>query len=106
TIPNTVIDVVLGVTAFGRNARQAVDAPRVHHQWLPDTTVIEAKGASAATIATLRARGQHVGLSRSRDQGDAHSILYDPKTRIAWGANDTRSPDSKASAPAPVRAKH
>jgi gamma-glutamyltranspeptidase/glutathione hydrolase len=102
TIPNTVIDVVLGVTAFGRNARQAVDAPRLHHQWLPDTTIIEATGASPATIKALRAMGHRVGLSASKDQGDAHSILVDPKTRRAWGVNDTRSPDSGASAPSAV----
>lgn len=106
TIPNTVIDVVLGVTAFGRNVRQAVDAPRTHHQWEPDTTMIEPKGATAASLAALRARGHRVGLAATRDQGDAHSILYDPVTKTAWGANDTRSPDSKASAPAASAVKH
>jgi gamma-glutamyltranspeptidase/glutathione hydrolase len=106
TMPNTVIDVVLGVTAFGRTARQAVDAPRLHHQWLPDTTIIEPKGASAATLAALRAKGHRVGLSHTRDQGDAHSILYDPVTRIALGVHDTRSPDSKASAPAAAGVRH
>ena len=37
TIINTVLSVVLGVTEFGLNVREAVDAPRMHHQWLPDT---------------------------------------------------------------------
>ena len=105
TIPNTVIDVVLGVTAFGRNARQAVDAPRLHNQWLPDTTLIEPNGATSATIAALRAMGHRVGLSGSRDQGDAHSILINPVSGMAWGVNDTRSPDSGASAPSAVAGK-
>jgi gamma-glutamyltranspeptidase/glutathione hydrolase len=98
TIPNTVLDVVLGVTAFGNPIRTAVDAPRLHHQWLPDSTTIEAGAVSEATIAALRARGQAVRLSTSR-QGDAHSIWVDPKTGIAYGAADHRSADSKASAP-------
>jgi len=99
TIPNTVLDVVLGVTAFGAPIRAAVDAPRLHHQWLPDSTTIEPGTVSDATLAALRARGHAVRLSGSRGQGDAHSIWIDQKTGIAHGAADHRSPDSKASAP-------
>ena len=98
TIPNTVLDVVLGVTAFGESIRQAVDAPRLHHQWLPDSTTIESGKVSEATIAALRAKGQAVRLNQG-EQGDAHSIWIDTKTGIAYGAADHRSPDSKASAP-------
>jgi gamma-glutamyltranspeptidase/glutathione hydrolase len=98
TIPNTVLDVVLGVTAFGESIRQAVDAPRLHHQWLPDSTTIESGKVTDATIAALRARGQAVRISNS-EQGDAHSIWIDAKTGIAYGAADHRSADSKASAP-------
>jgi gamma-glutamyltranspeptidase/glutathione hydrolase len=99
TIPNTVLDVVLGVTAFGNSIRAAVDAPRLHHQWLPDSTTIESGTVSDATIAALRARGQAVRLTPPSRQGDAHSIWVDTKTGIAYGAADHRSPDSKASAP-------
>ena len=98
SIPNTVTDVLLGVTAFHLNLRDAVDAPRLQHQWLPDTTEIEEGGATDAVLAQLRAQGEHVGLAR-RKQGDAHSILYDAATGTAYGVNDHRSPDSKASAP-------
>ncbi len=99
TIPNTVLDVILGVTAFKRDVRAAVDAPRVHHQWLPDTTSIEAGGATPEVVASLRAMGHRVAMSRGAGQGDAHSIFYDAATKTAWGANDKRSPDSKASKP-------
>ena len=101
TIPNTVIDVVLGATAFHENVRAAVDAPRLHHQWLPDTTRIEAGGASESVLDELRAKGERVAIG-GRGQGDAHTIMYDASTRTAYGANDKRSPDSKASAPMPV----
>lgn len=99
TIPNTVLDVILGVTVFKRDVRAAVDAPRLHHQWLPDTTSIEAGGASDAVLAALQAMGHRVAISRGAGQGDAHSIFYDAATKTAFGANDKRSPDSKASKP-------
>ena len=98
TIPNTVLDVVLGVTAFNQPIRAAVSAPRIHHQWLPDSTTIESGTVTDATIEALKARGQAVRLSTGR-QGDAHSIWVDPKTGMAYGAADLRTPDSKASAP-------
>ena len=99
TIPNTVLDVILGVTLFKRDARSAVDAPRIHHQWLPDTTSIEARGVTPEVLAALRAMGHRAALSRSAGQGDAHTIVYDAATKTAWGAHDLRSSDSKASKP-------
>jgi gamma-glutamyltranspeptidase/glutathione hydrolase len=99
TIPNTVLDVVLAVTAFKMNAGDAVDAPRLHHQWLPDTTTIEAGGATPEVIEALRTRGHRVALGRGQGQGDAHSIVYDAASKTAYGANDKRSSDSKAAKP-------
>lgn len=99
TIPNTVLDVVLGVTLFNEGVRAAVDAPRTHHQWMPDTAYLESGIAVASEIAALRAMGHGLREVPARSQGDAHSILYDAATGTARGANDHRSPDSKASAP-------
>jgi len=101
TIPNTVLNVVLGVTAFGEGVRAAVDAPRLHHQWMPDTASFEAGTASPEVLAALRAMGHRITEEPARSQGDAHSILYDAATRTARGANDRRSPDSGARAPKP-----
>ncbi|HKW09859.1 MAG TPA: gamma-glutamyltransferase [Gemmatimonadaceae bacterium] len=97
TIINTVMEVVLNATGFGMNARQAVDAPRLHHQWLPDVAMFERDAISDSTVAQLRAMG-HTVEQRGR-QGDAHTIMYNPKTKTAYGANDRRSSDSKTSAP-------
>jgi gamma-glutamyltranspeptidase/glutathione hydrolase len=99
TIPNTVLDVILGVTLFKRDVRAAVDAPRMHHQWLPDTTSIEMNGMTPEAFNALRAMGHKAALSRSAGQGDAHSILFDAATKTAYGANDRRTADSKASKP-------
>jgi gamma-glutamyltranspeptidase/glutathione hydrolase len=94
TIINTVFDVVLNVTAFGMNGRQAVDAPRLHHQWLPDQLSLEANAVPEETLAALRAMGHEV-RAQGR-QGDAHTIYVDPRTGIAYGVNDLRSAFSKA----------
>ena len=97
TIINTVMEVVLNATGFGMNAREAIDAPRLHHQWLPDVATFERDALPDSTVARLRAMG-HTVEQRGR-QGDAHTIIFDAKTRTAYGANDRRSADSKASAP-------
>ena len=99
TIPNTVLDVILGVTLFKRDVRAAVSAPRIHHQWLPDTTSIEASGVTPEVLSALRAMGHRAAVSRGAGQGDAHSILYDAATKTAWGAADRRTADSKVSKP-------
>ena len=97
TIINTVTEVVLNATGFGMNAREAVDAPRLHHQWLPDVATFERDAIADSTAARLRAMG-HTIEQRGR-QGDAHTIIFDAKTKTAYGANDRRSSDSKAATP-------
>jgi gamma-glutamyltranspeptidase / glutathione hydrolase len=97
TIINTVMEVVLNATAFGMTAREAVDAPRFHHQWLPDVVTFEQDAIPDSTVSRLREMGHAVELGGS--QGDAHTIIMDAKSGRAYGANDWRSADSKASAP-------
>jgi len=96
TIINTVLTVVLGVTEFGLNGRQAVDAARMHHQWLPDTVRIEQGGVSPEVLEALKAMGHDVTMQGR--QGDAHSIWVSPDG-TPHGAPDRRTADSKASVP-------
>jgi gamma-glutamyltranspeptidase/glutathione hydrolase len=103
TIINTVLNVVLNVAEFGMNVRDAVDAARMHHQWLPDEVSLERHTPDGESVAArLREMGHVVRLRAG--QGDAHSIWVDPRTGVAYGANDRRSPDSKAAMPAAARA--
>jgi gamma-glutamyltranspeptidase/glutathione hydrolase len=97
TIINTVLDVVLGVTAYGLTGREAVAAPRLHHQWLPDSTTIEANGASAEVLAALKAMG-HTVTARGT-QGSAQTIWIQPSTGFAFGVADRRDSTAKASKP-------
>jgi gamma-glutamyltranspeptidase / glutathione hydrolase len=97
TIINTVFNVVLNVLEYDMDVRAAVDAPRYHHQWLPDSVTFEDRALPDSTIARLRDMGHVIKLRGA--QGDAHSIYVDPKKGAALGANDVRSRDSKVSVP-------
>jgi gamma-glutamyltranspeptidase / glutathione hydrolase len=101
TIINTVFTIVLGIAEYGLTGREAVDLARMHHQWLPDRASIEAKAATAETIAALKALGHEVRAQER--QGDAHSIWIGPDG-TPYGVHDARTPDSKASVPAGLTA--
>jgi gamma-glutamyltranspeptidase/glutathione hydrolase len=58
-IISAVLQVILNVVDFGMNAQDAVDAPRMHHQWQPDTLYLE-PGISPDTIALLKSRGYQI----------------------------------------------
>ena len=57
TIINTVFTIVLGVTEYGLNGRQAVDLARMHHQWLPDRATLEDGAVPEDVLSALRAMG-------------------------------------------------
>jgi gamma-glutamyltranspeptidase/glutathione hydrolase len=97
TIINTSLDVVLGVTAYGLQGREAVDAPRMHHQWLPDRLSIEANGVSEDVLAALKTMGHDVRMGGT--QGSAQTIWVHPNTGAIYGIADRRSADAKASIP-------
>jgi gamma-glutamyltranspeptidase/glutathione hydrolase len=94
-IINTVLNLVLNVTAWKLTGREAVDAPRMHHQWLPDRLEIEGNGASETTVAALKALGHNVRVQGQ--QGSAQSIWFHPITGTAFGVADKRDATAKAS---------
>jgi len=94
TIINTVLQVVLNLLEFGMDVDKAVNAPRIHHQWLPDVLRIEANGVDSATVRALEAMGHTVRMGGR--QGLAHSIMIDRATGEAVGAADPRDRDGKA----------
>ena len=95
TIINTVLHTIVNVIDFEMNIQEAVDAPRFHHQWLPDRiTYYERYGLSPDTIALLKRRG-HTLDQRGR-QGVAQAILYDVEDDVLAGAADRRSVGSSA----------
>jgi gamma-glutamyltranspeptidase/glutathione hydrolase len=85
--------VILNVVDFGLTIQEAVDAPRVHHQWKPDVIIAERNALVRDVSDALKAKGHTIKTRNSI--GDAHSILIQPDG-IRLGAPDPRS-DSKAS---------
>jgi gamma-glutamyltranspeptidase / glutathione hydrolase len=59
-IPSAVIETISNMIDFGMTVTEAVDAPRIHHQWLPDEVGYERFGLSADTVARLEAMGHRV----------------------------------------------
>jgi gamma-glutamyltranspeptidase/glutathione hydrolase len=88
TIINTVLCVMLNVVEFEMDVRAAVDAPRMHQQWLPDVLEME-PGPEPSALEKLRRMGHRIKPPRE-PQGDAHSIWIDPRTGRYYGAADQR----------------
>ncbi len=88
-IITTVLQVLLNVVEFGMDVQEAVDAPRFHHQWYPDSVMIEKQGFSADVVTALAALGH--GVEVVSDMGDVHAIQIDPATGLRLGASDPRS---------------
>jgi len=96
-IPNAVLLTILNVVDFGMNVQEAVDAPRFHHQWLPDRILHEKWGLSPDTRALLAARGHTLSDAWPPDSPTGvQAILYDAKADLLEGGADRRSPDTAA----------
>jgi gamma-glutamyltranspeptidase/glutathione hydrolase len=94
TIINTVLETIVAVVDFGMNAQEAVDAPRFHHQWLPDRISYEKYGLSADTVAELEKRGH--ALQPGAAQGVAQVIIYNAREDMLEGGSDRRAADGAA----------
>lgn len=94
TIISTVLESILNIVDFGMNIQQAVDAPRLHHQWLPDSVSVEPGYLTLQTQAALEAMG-HTFKERS-PWGADEAILRNLETGQLEGANDNRRPSGLA----------
>ncbi len=86
-IITTTLQVIMNVIDHGMNIQEAVNAPKVHHQWLPEEIRIE-KGISLDTIKILMQMGHPVTLKGP--MGAASSVLVDQETGLLYGATDPR----------------
>jgi len=87
-IITTVANILMGVVDYGMNIQEAVDAPRFHHQWLPDVTDAE-QDFPADTIKALEGMGHRV---HGEDYwSDGECIMIDPKSGERLGASDKRN---------------
>lgn len=89
TIITTVMQVICNVIDFGMNIQEAIDAPRIHQQWFPDSTFFEKRGLSFDTLEKLKAMGQTM-IERRGNSGLAEGIIIDSERNIYYGATDPR----------------
>jgi gamma-glutamyltranspeptidase/glutathione hydrolase len=115
-IITAIVETILNVIDYGMNAQEAVDAPRLHHQWLPDVLYAEPFALSPDTSELLEQMGYHIqeqkpwgavaliasgALERSTSNASgADSVAtHRPRSDAFYGANDSRRPGGVALAP-------
>ena len=101
TIITTVANDIISILDNGLNVQQAADAPRFHHQYLPDVLQVE-KAFPLDVVDQLRADGYTVSRANEADEhnpgvwGDSEMIYIDPKTGTLLGGQDQRHHFGKA----------
>ena len=111
-IITTVLEIILNVIDYAMTVQEAVDAPRVHHQWLPDTLAGEPFAFSADTSASLTRMGYRIVALEPWGTGNAAEVigiapadasqakaLGFPRPGLLYGASDSRAPAGSAAAP-------
>jgi gamma-glutamyltranspeptidase/glutathione hydrolase len=87
-IITTVANILMGVVDYGMNIQEAVNAPRFHHQWLPDVSYTE-QGFPSEAVKQLEGMGHKVEAEESWSDGEC--IMIDPKRGDRLGASDKRN---------------
>ena len=90
TIITTVMQSITNVIDYGMNMQQAVNAPRMHHQWYPDAVIVEPGLLTDAVKKELEDMGYQ--FKEVQSWGADEAILRNPKTGLLEGANDRRRP--------------
>ena len=93
-IITTVANIFLSAAEGGLNMQQAVDAPRFHHQYLPDKLYLE-PGFNQGTLGELRAMGYTLDI-RNGHWSNGECIAVDPRTGELEAGQDHRSHYGKA----------
>ena len=97
------MQVIVNLVDHKMNLRQAIEAPRLHQQWLPDVVSWERYGLPQEVAAALRAKGHILAGDAGAPTsfwgpywGDAEGILIDLATGVRLGASDPRGGRSAA----------
>jgi len=87
TIITSVMQTILNVYEFNLGMQEAVDAPRFHHQWLPDVVTLEPKGFDSVLVEKLKEKGYKINQENSRILGKVDAILVLPNGQLEGGAD-------------------
>ena len=92
TIITSVLQTILNVYEFNMSMQEAVNAPRFHHQWLPDVITFEPEGFSRTLMDSLDLKGYEINQNRTPIIGKVDAILVYPDGSLEGGA-DPRGDD-------------
>lgn len=94
TIITSVYQTILNVIDHGMGMQEAVNAPKFHHQWLPDFVLFEKNRFDSATLNTLKQMGHQIEYTNTL--GKVESILVLENGNLEGAADNIRNPDSFA----------
>ena len=95
-IITTVLQVILNCIDFNMNIKEAIEAPRIHHQWMPDSLYFEQSVLGRALTENAKEDLAKMGYNLVNDGlefrklGIAEGIMIDPVKKIIYGASDPR----------------
>ena len=95
-IITTVLQVILNCIDFDMNIREAIESPRIHHQWMPDSLYYEQSALGGALTENVKGDLTKMGYNLVNDGielrklGIAEGIMIDPAKGIIYGASDPR----------------
>jgi gamma-glutamyltranspeptidase/glutathione hydrolase len=95
TIINTVLETIVNLVDHGMDLRAAIDAPRFHHQWLPDRILFEPAALPEPVRSQLERWGHRLEAASS-PQGAVAAILHNRADKTLEGAADRRASDGAA----------
>lgn len=93
TIITSVVQTILNVYEFEMSMQEAVEAPRFHHQWLPDLVSFEPNSFDSTLISILKAKGYQILENNNPIIGKVDAILVLPDGKLEGGA-DPRGDDA------------
>ena len=93
TIITSVLQTILNVSQYKMSMQDAVNAPRFHHQWLPDVITFEPNTFDTKTFDTLKSKGYIINEKTTPVIGKVDAILVLPNGKLEGGA-DKRGDDT------------